>query len=151
MHGKEFKEFYQEIGFKMVTEVRRRVWFLMKILMQIELSTVGFTEVQFLHNIVSYSVCFAIFGYLLQRKCWYVYGATRFSTSFLSWMLHGRGGAWLCLFFSKKNAIFGVQKVYKKRHEIVWNMMMMHGYAYFSKRNAILSVEFKYYTRKNMK
>ena len=67
---------------------------------------------------------------MLQKKCYFVFGATRFSTSFLRGMLHGEWKAWLCLFFYKKNTIVGVQRVYKRKHEIVWYMMMMHGYAY---------------------
>ena len=122
----------QEFGFKMEIEVRRRVWFLDE-----NPNTKGALYSWFHWSSVSTQyrltqcLCYAIFDDFLQRKCCYVYGATRFSTSFLRWMLHGEWKAWLCLFFYKKNTIVGVQRVYKRKHEIVWYMMMMHGYAYF--------------------
>ena len=84
------------------------------------------------YTILSHTVCVMPFLAIFYREnAAMPIEVQDFATGFLSGMLHGKWRAWLCLFFSKKNAIFGVQRVYKKKHEIVWNMMMIHGYAYF--------------------
>ena len=121
---------FQEIWLKMETEVRRRVWFFDEN-PTANRALYKMVSLKFsFYTILSHTVCVMPFLVIFYSGN-VAMKLQDFATSFLSGMLHGRWGAWLCLFFSKKNAIFGIQRVYKKRHEIVWNMMMMHGYAYF--------------------
>ena len=141
---------FQEIWLKMETEVRRRVWFFDEN-PTANRALYKMVSLKFsFYTILSHTVCVMPFLVIFYRGN-VAMKLQDFATSLLSGILHGKWRAWLCLFFSKKNAIFGIQRVYKKRHEIVWNMMMMHGYAYFLQEESYFICGVQDYAREDMK
>ncbi len=147
---KGIQEIFQEIWLKMETEVRRRVWFFDEN-PTANRALYKMVSLKFsFYTILSHTVCVMPFLVIFYSGN-VAMKLQDFATSLLSGILHGKWGAWLCLFFSKKNAIWNSESIQEEAWnslEIWWWCMVM---LIFSKRNAIFSVEFRDYARESMK
>ena len=113
---------FQEIWLKMETEVRRRVWFFDEN-PTANRALYKMVSLKFsFYTILSHTVCVMPFLVIFYREnAAMPMELQDFATSFLSGMLHGRWGAWLCL-FSPRGMLFYLWSS-KIIQEKTWNSL----------------------------